>query len=850
MKTHLYKTTALLGAGLLIISGGSAANLPQDGRQLQTKSGYELIGSRNQSPEKGRKAPSLNVTPAKAKAKATTTSRAGEETVLVDEDFSLWTEGSIEEPVYTADIADFWVDPDYMWNIAPSRTKQPGWAGQALHCADGVCGLCYPDYGGFIQTPRGDYSGTVTISFRVLVSDMAKCEKYKINVGLLKGDWENGSFVAMDSYDYLPVEIDGQWHEVSFTYDNAYGGTDAFFQINSYDEAFIDDVKVTTKTGFLPHPEAKAATNFTDDGFTANWGDVGKATDYLLTCWRNIATGTEETSLTESFEGVNTTSDGYVDEANPNYPEGWEVDAAGGRIGVATGDEAYDGNKAIVLNASDQWIGSPSTGSLITSATIDARFLSGAIRYVDPETNEVLAEAYPGSFYVEGWNGHKWCYTGNSFHFSEDKEYHHWNLTEIVAGKYYRVRLVATNLEGDGEPVRVAFDNFKVTTLPASEKEYIVNQLPVEGTSYVFRGLDPASDYYYCVEARNTELGISSGEPETDVFAFGLAPIHISDPSDVDRRGGYTANWEVAPKAEEYQVENIRIYTAPADEENATILSETFAALSGVTNTPADPVVFNNATLMSLDEYCDNHGWVGYLCGLAKGAIGGIGVVEYGIGGQIQTPFLSLGHDGGKYTVTITTCGTTGDYLYVVNSSGEGGAIPLSENYETYTAEFTGGTNFDFLAFYTAYKTPFFISGIEVNQNLKAGDQVMNILEEQNTEANSYRFSGLDLTDPNVTYGYDVYGIHRFLSNTAWSPRSEVKQVSFPSALDRVEAEGIEVVAGQGTIGVTAPESTCVDIYSVSGIRMAGFNGSRTVSLPTGVYVVKAGESSVKAVVR
>lgn len=53
MKTHLYKTTALLGAGLLIISGGSAANLPQDGRQLQTKSGYELIGSRNQSPEKG-----------------------------------------------------------------------------------------------------------------------------------------------------------------------------------------------------------------------------------------------------------------------------------------------------------------------------------------------------------------------------------------------------------------------------------------------------------------------------------------------------------------------------------------------------------------------------------------------------------------------------------------------------------------------------------------------------------------------------------------------------------------------------------------------------------------------------
>lgn len=129
MKTHLYKTTALLGAGLLIISGGSAANLPQDGRQLQTKSGYELIGSRNQSPEKGRKAPSLNVTPAKAKAKATTTSRAGEETVLVDEDFSLWTEGSIEEPVYTADIADFWVDPDYMWNIAPSRTKQPGWAG-------------------------------------------------------------------------------------------------------------------------------------------------------------------------------------------------------------------------------------------------------------------------------------------------------------------------------------------------------------------------------------------------------------------------------------------------------------------------------------------------------------------------------------------------------------------------------------------------------------------------------------------------------------------------------------------------------------------------------------------------
>lgn len=303
MKTHLYKTTALLGAGLLIISGGSAANLPQDGRQLLTKSGFEMIGARRQAPENGRKAPAVTVNSSKVQAKiGADASRAGSDaTVLVDEDFSLWTEGSIEEPVYTAEIPDFWVDPDGMLDIAPSRTKQPGWAGQAMFCADGVCGLCYPDYGGFIQTPRGDYSGAVTISFKVLVSDQAKCKKYTINVGLLKGDWEYGSFVAKDSYAYLPVEMDGQWHEVSFTYDNEYGGTDAFFQLNSYDEVFIDDVKVTTVTGFLPHPEAKAATNFTDDGFTANWGDVGKATDYLLTCWRNVATGTQETSLTESY---------------------------------------------------------------------------------------------------------------------------------------------------------------------------------------------------------------------------------------------------------------------------------------------------------------------------------------------------------------------------------------------------------------------------------------------------------------------------------------------------------------------------------------------------------------------
>ena len=75
--------------------------------------------------------------------------------------------------------------------------------------------------------------------------------------------------------------------------------------------------------------------------------------------------------------------------------------------------------------------------------------------------------------------------------------------------------------------------------------------------------------------------------------------------------------------------------------------------------------------------------WIG------RGSHRSIGLPEYGLGGQIQSPELSLGNNGGDFHVTITACGSTGDYLDIITSAGTGVMFPLSEEYETMEADST-----------------------------------------------------------------------------------------------------------------------------------------------------------------
>ena len=98
--------------------------------------------------------------------------------VLINEDFSKFVEGSETAPA-EQDLAD-----ESTGAIDAQYTQQAGWSGMGIFQAGGICAIApvYNYYfyeGGYLNTPKGDYSGVITYSFRARLQEG---EQSKINV--------------------------------------------------------------------------------------------------------------------------------------------------------------------------------------------------------------------------------------------------------------------------------------------------------------------------------------------------------------------------------------------------------------------------------------------------------------------------------------------------------------------------------------------------------------------------------------------------------------------------------------------------------------------------------------------
>ncbi len=850
LRNAVLSTATLMAVSLgatpgahLVPAGGHFPNETQRHATAQTQdvivsSGNVRLGRTAPATQTANPAPTVKKTPLKE-------AEANSE-VLIDEDFSLWTAGTRENPIYLGDLEGYYVEGG-AFNIMPDKMSNgKEWAGMGVCSADEACGLCYPGYGGMIQTSMGDFSGELHITAKFKMLDGQSDPYGMVTVAVCKAPWINPQPVRdYDYYTRLSVPNDGEWHEVEWVYNNTYGGDDCFVQFNTYNKVLLDDLKITSIFTSLPQPAPLPATNFTYDGFTAHWESVSRATDYLFTCWRDVPTSDQPGVMSCSFEEINHTN-GVIDIENPNFPEGWEFDFQDGVPTLFTPADGLDSN-ALCLNTNVQSITSPSTGSMITNASLKLRFMGQPEEYIDPNTGEVLFRDYPGCVLFYAFDGHKWVWLG-SVYFDDEfyGQFYDLDITDLIRGQYYRLQFGVQYLTDDAA---IAFDDIVITTLPPTERDYALQNLPVDTNSYVVTDLDPAADYYYEVIARNTELDINSGEPTQSTFAFGIAPIVTKPATDILSDGTYTANWEASPKAQEYLVSNYKVFTAPTDIDDYTVLEDSFDKVT--VGTVENPYQLFNMEFMSLDEYCDNPGWVGYLVGLADGAIGGVGYPQYGMGGEIQTPWLTLTADDGKFTVLVSAYGEEGDMLCVVNSNGKGFYLPLAPEYQDYLLEFEGGSDYDCLAFYTLYKSTFFIDYIDIAQNLKTGDRILSQDGDVYTTETSYTFSNLEAPAENYSYGYTVNGIHSALGNVAISERSEMTYVDFKTAVKVVNAEAnIRVGAIKGAIKVEAPANATTNIYTTDGILVDSFNGANTTKVAAGLYIVRVNDRTYKLMVK
>ena len=136
-----------------------------------------------------------------------------------------------------------------------------------------------------------------------------------------------------------------------------------------------------------------------------------------------------------------------------------------------------------------------------------------------------------------------------------------------------------------------------------------VTSYRVEKLDRVFEPYDPSAEYYYAVIARR----YTTNSTYTWYHAFQpAAPVAI-DPTDVDERGAYTANWEKSLKATRYSVTNYGAYFATKDEENHVLIDEDFSRITSEVTTVTDPTapesLGNDYQLMSFDDYTILPGW-------------------------------------------------------------------------------------------------------------------------------------------------------------------------------------------------------------------------------------------------
>lgn len=217
---------------------------------------------------------------------AATTAVAQEATVVVDESFSAFTEGTAESPSDT-DISG------YTGKLAQTLS---GWSGKKIYEAGGALLI---GEGGYLQTTRYGMS-TTNGNSRITLRLKAKAS-YGEAVSL---------YVSYNKVADFMLE-DNEWKEVSVVTDR--GTSSSYIKIQPMLEGVVvDRILVEQSRAFVIAPEAYQPTDADGSSFTARWKRVTGATGYLLNVYSMKEDGTrayliadaEYTTTSAKVEGL------------------------------------------------------------------------------------------------------------------------------------------------------------------------------------------------------------------------------------------------------------------------------------------------------------------------------------------------------------------------------------------------------------------------------------------------------------------------------------------------------------------------------------------------------------------
>lgn len=426
-------------------------------------------------------------------------------------------------------------------------------------------------------------------------------------------------------------------------------------------------------------------------------------------------------------------------------------------------------------------------------------------------------------------------------------------------------------------------------------KMYSAENQSVNDTTFTVNGIISGKNYYYVVQSVDA-AGHKSFEPTPKLICDLEAPKDLTATDINQDNGTFTASWEAAPSAERYN------YWAYCDckatqDGPMRLTDEDFTGVKcpdgtlgegwGYSMTEAEwkETSVTNPSYFSMDNYViqpiNQGGWVaknGFP--LADGCIkvDGYQYVYNNSDAGLISPELDLSKNGGKITINVDLWGDTETLQYEDGSKVDYTAQcavalfnwdpakndftqaeliyvkDLNSSWQNRTIELTKGTDRSIIGLYcVGSPANLFFDNLKIDQDYKAGETFVDpIVYHRWWEGTS-----VDVQIPirgnlgNITHrvtaikGNPETGaiVESLPSDTEFVGRYEstdVKSVNLLSKANvRVEGQTI-VVNGNGL----------VQVYTLDGalVAKAEANGQARITVPSGAYIVKTNNESVKVV--
>lgn len=426
-------------------------------------------------------------------------------------------------------------------------------------------------------------------------------------------------------------------------------------------------------------------------------------------------------------------------------------------------------------------------------------------------------------------------------------------------------------------------------------KMYAAENQVVNDTTFTVNGIISGKNYYYVVQSVDA-AGHKSFEPTPKLICDLEAPKDLTATDINQDNGTFTASWEAAPSAERYN------YWAYCDRKATQdgpmrLTDEDFTGVKcpdgtlgegwGYSMTEAEwkETSVTNPSYFSMDNYViqpiNQGGWVaknGFP--LADGCIkvDGYQYVYNNSDAGLISPELDLSKNGGKITINVDLWGDTETLQYEDGSKVDYTAQcavalfnwdpakndftqaeliyvkDLNSSWQNRTIELTKGTDRSIIGLYcVGSPANLFFDNLKIDQDYKAGETFVDpIVYHRWWEGTS-----VDVQIPirgnlgDITHrvtaikGNPETGaiVESLPSDTEFVGRYEstdVKSVNLLSKANvRVEGQAI-VVNGNGL----------VQVYTLNGalVAKAEANGQARITVPSGAYIVKTNNESVKVV--